>query len=56
MIKVTIIFDNKFASPYPPIGFIRKYYLTDMGKDDLIAITNIEQEDHFAELTDKMVE
>jgi len=56
MIKVTFIFDNKIASPYPPIGFIRKYYLTDRGKDDLVYSSIVEQEDHFVELTNMMVE
>jgi len=44
MIKATIVFDNQIASPFSPIEFVKKYYLSVTGIEDLKSVT-VEQGD-----------
>jgi len=44
MLKVTIIFDNAIASPLSPIEFVKRYYLTETGRDDLCSIKVVQGE------------
>ena len=48
MLKVTLILDNKFASPLSPKEFVREYYLTRKALEDLKNIF-VEQKSHFVE-------
>jgi len=53
MVKVTLIFDNSYASPMSCEEFIKKVYLTEEGNTDLIYISKVEQESCFKELIDE---
>jgi len=52
MIKVTLIFDNKYASPLTTKEFLINNYLTEEGNEDLIYMSEIEQKSYFTELAD----
>lgn len=45
MLKVTIILDSFIASPLAPVEFVRRYYLTEQAKKDMI-IMKVEQGDN----------
>jgi hypothetical protein len=49
MIKVTLVFDNYIASPLSPLEFLQKYYLTEEGNQDIVYVSEIEQEFMFEE-------
>ena len=49
MVKFTGIFDNSFASPMPPLEFVKEYYLTEIGRRELVD-SSIKQESAFAAL------
>lgn len=49
MVKFTGVFDNSFASPMSPLNFVKEYYLTEMGRRELVDFS-IKQESTFAAL------
>ena len=49
MVKFTGVFDNSIASPLKPLDFVKEYYLTTMGRKELID-SSIQQESNFAAL------
>jgi len=49
MIKFTGVFDNSIASPMKPLDFVKEYYLSTMGRKELVD-SSIQQESTFAAL------
>ena len=51
MIKATIILDNKYACDLSPVEFVKKIWLSKVGREDLVDII-CEQEGEFEPLSE----
>jgi hypothetical protein len=45
MIKMTVVFENKISAPYNAEEFVKRHYLTDMAKSDIVKMVVTQQED-----------